>query len=285
MATSQKNFIIQYNGREGSSAIISALSAQKGVNVPLFEELDKHNFENTNTPKDYPQALNDILSTGVFSGQRKLSGKVQPPNPDEKVLTTGFKWRITGNIRDIAKIMQHYNVNVFLLLRRDFLNMTCSAYVHRFGNRLQSNIEMPTHPQFTGNKDGAETLQKLERINQQEFNMVKSLFLRSAYNVAATRKRQVGKARQLARAGIPVRLIYYEDFDGRQQEFITSFLEKIGVDISETYIPYCGFSKVHKNPISERIEGLDRMANSRLFKYFKQDYEDAVKVMGQYTQP
>jgi len=285
MSELQKNFIILYNGREGSSAIVSALSAQKGVNVPLFEHLDKYNFELTNTPKDYPQALDDVFSTGVYSGPNKNSHEMKPQDPGERVLTTGFKWRIAGDIRDVAKIMRKHNVTVFLLLRRDFLSMTCSSYVHKYGNKLQSDIEIPPHPQFSGGSDAREAAHKLEQMNQQAFKLVKPFFLKSAFNVKATRNRQVGKARQLARAGVPVRLVYYEDFDGQQEAFITNFLGQIGVDITKTYNPYCGFNKVHKTPVSERIKGIDRMADTWLFKYFKREYEDAVKEITKYAEP
>lgn len=284
MASSKKNFIIQYNGREGSSAIISALSAQKGVNVPIFEELDRYKFGKTNSPEDYPPALDNIFSTGLFEGRRTNRGNLHSPDPNDTVLATGFKWRIDDNIHSAARVMQKHNVNVFLLLRRDFLSMVCSVYIHNYGNKLQSNVDVPAHPQFIGTNDNTEELEKLERINQQKFRMVKPWFLKAAYDVSAARKRQVGKAHRLKRASIPVHMVYYEDFDGNQEEFITSFLAKIDIDISNTYTPFCGFEKVHKQPLSERIQGVDRMAPSWLFRRFQREYEVAVKAITPHTQ-
>jgi len=283
MHGAQKNFIIQYNGREGSSAIVSALSAQKGINVPLFEELDPHTFEKSRSRKDYPQALDDVFSTGTYSGQKSKSRKLRSLDADEEALTTGFKWRPKGNIREVAKILRKHNVNIFLLLRRDFLNMTCSSYVHRYGNILQSELDLPSHPQFFELKDDAENAERARLINQQEFRLVKALFLKSAHGISAARNRQIGKARLFARAGIPIRLVYYEDFDGNPKEFITSFVSKLDIDISKTYVPFCGFKKVHTTPIHKRIRGLENIEKSRLFNYFKRSYEDAVTEIDKFS--
>ncbi len=285
MADPNKNFIIQYARREGSSAIISALSAQKGVNVPLFEELDAYKFEKIHSKNQYPQAIDSVFSTGQYAGPRTRLGYLQAADPNGKILTTGFKWRVAGKLADVAKVLLKHNVTVFLLLRRDFLSMTCSEYVHKHGNRLQSETHVPTHPQFTHNQDEATRSALLKQLSQQDFRLIKPLFLHSAYTVSNIRKRQVRKARLLARAGVPVRLIYYEDFDADQKAFIVTFLAKIGVDISQSYTPFCRFEKVHKRPISERIGGVDHVASSRLFRYFRQEFDEAPKFVKENVQP
>ncbi len=277
MAGSRQNFIIQYNGREGSSAIISTLSGQKGVNVPLFEELDHYAYSQTHKNPDYAQALNDVFTTGVFKGERKNTQFLQTRPPGEKIKTTGFKWRVAGKIVEIAPVLKKHNVTVFFLQRRDFLGLACSSYVHNYGNRIQSGVDVQTHPQFSlsSGKDESEIADKFEKLNRQEFKLVRFLFYRSARRVAAYKKIQIGRARQLARAGVPLGMIYYEDFDADPKAFTIDLLARIGIDISATYTPYCGFEKVHKRPIAERINGLEKALKSPFYRYFEREYKTA----------
>ena len=101
-----KNFILLYNGREGSSAIISALNSQSGVYVPLFEELDDYIFLESHKVSDYPDVLNEVFTNGHFRGQRHHKGYLQKPRP-EKVKALGFKWRAAGNPQAVAKVLKN----------------------------------------------------------------------------------------------------------------------------------------------------------------------------------
>jgi len=274
-----RNFVIQYSGREGSSAIISALSAQAGVNVPLLEELDSYEFLKTHSPKDYPQALDKVFTTGTFSGPRRKQGYVQAKPADSKIETTGFKWRVSGHIPDIAIVLIQNKVTVFALQRRDFLSYTCSIYIHKYGNQLQSDIDVALHPHFEKaqeTKEGANSSQRL-LMSQQDFPLVKHLFLKSAKEAISIRQQQAGKSKHLARAGVPVKMMYYEDFDKHAEKFIGQTLSELGVDIGHSYSPYCGFEKVHKKPLAERIFGIEKATGSWRFRLLERKYEDALK--------
>ncbi len=274
-----RNFIIQFNGREGSSAIISALSAQKGVNVPLFEELDDYAFYKTHTPDDYPEALNAVFTDRIYKGERSKAEYLAPQPPMDEVKTTGFKWRVNGPIPAVAAVLKAHNVTVFTLQRRDFLSYVCSLYVHKYGNQLQSTFNVPSHPHFDKHRGAAEGADPTQRaqLNQQMFALDKKLFLSSAKEAVAIRQNQAGKSRHLSRAGVPVEMMYYEDFDADNEGFITTTLGKIGHDIAGGYTPFCGFEKVHKTPLSERIPGLEKATKSWRYRHFQKEYFAAIK--------
>jgi hypothetical protein len=274
-----QNFIIQFMGREGSSAIISALSAQKGVNVPLFEELDDYNFLQSHSLEDYPQVLGEIFKTQTHSIDPRKAEYLHTHPANAPIVTTGFKWRINGPLPAIAKVLNAYNVTVYSLQRRNFLSYACSLYIHKYGNRLQSDMTVPEHPHFEkekGSKKGADAAQRLQ-LNQQEFPLDLRLFLKSAKESVKIRQNQTGISRRLARAGVPLRPIYYEDFDADNKGFITRILAEIGCDIGETYTPFCGFEKVHTRPLSERIIGLEKARNTWRFRHAEKEYHAAIK--------
>ncbi len=273
------NFIIQFIGREGSSAIISALSAQKGVNVPLFEELDEYCFLKTHKIDDYPQVLDGIFSEGASIIEPNKAIHMRSHAATDKVKSTGFKWRIDGHLPDIAKVLSKHNVTVFSLQRRDFLGYVCSQYVHNHGNQLQSDMDVPLHPHFHKEYEtlnGSDPEQR-EKLNTQAFRLDKPLFLATAKEAANIRKKQAGKSRHLARLGVPLKMMFYEDFDADPKGFIVRYLADIGHDISREYNPYCGFKKVHKRPLSERIIGLEKATRSWRYRHFKKEYHAAIQ--------
>ncbi len=274
-----RNFIIQFNGREGSSAIISALSAQKGVNVPLFEELDDYEFYTHHKAEDYPAALDAVFRDRAYNGTRIKAEYLAPQPPKDTVKTTGFKWRVNGPIPQVAAVLKAHNVTVFSLQRRDFLSYVCSLYVHTYGNQLQSGSAVPMHPHFDktrGAAEGADPAQR-SRLNQQKFSLDKGLFLRSAKEAVMIRQNQAGKSRHLARAGVPIEMMFYEDFDRDNEGFIIDTLAKIGHDISGHYTPFCEFEKVHKTPLSERIENLEKATKTWRYKHLQKEYFAAIK--------
>jgi len=274
-----RNFIIQYLGREGSSAIISALSAQNGVNVPLFEELDGYQFLEKHRLADYPHTLDEIFTSGRYNEAQDLDKYLQKKANDAKIETTGFKWRVNGDISDIAKVLSRHNVRVFTLHRRDFLSIVCSFYIHTYGNELQSAFEVPRHPQFKKAHEpinGANPDQR-DMLSQQHFPLNKKLFLAAAKQAVNNRKAQAGMSRRLTRLGLATKTIFYEDFDANPEEFITGILADIGLNIRGAYSPFCGFNKVHKTPLTERIDGLEKITKSFRFRYFKKEYAAAIQ--------
>ncbi len=274
-----KNFIIQFSGREGSSAIISALSAQKGVNVPLFEELDWRDFRETRDLTELPQALSEVFVNGVYTGVRRKLGYVQTRPENSKIETTGFKWRIGGQISEIAHVLRRHNVTVFALQRRDFLNYVCSLYIHKYGNQLQSEVDVPRHPHFNISSDTPDGARPDQRIllGQQDFRLDKSLFLTSARDATIKRQSQAGISKHLARAGVPVKMMYYEDFDANPKKFITHTLAEVGLDISASYSPHCRFEKVHKKPLAERISGIKKATRSWRYRFYEHEYRTATR--------
>lgn len=282
------NFIIQYSGREGSSAIVSTLSAQPGVNIPIFEDLDPHQFFNSRKPADYPQVIDEIFTTGKFGDKKPNKERIFSEPGAGGYATIGFKWRVNGDFRLLAKVLRKHKVTVFFLQRRDFLGLVCSSYIHTFGNSLQSEIKIPLHPQFDksfAGYGGVDAPENLTRINAQTFPLNKRLFIKAARAVIRKRRAQTNIARRFARMGLPVKVVFYEDFDTNPEAFITAMLAQVGHDISGAYRDICGFTKVHKTPLTERITGLEAGMNMWQFKRLGRQYHELTSVVQSLSAP
>jgi len=85
--------------------------------------------------------------------------------------------------------------------------------------------------------------------------------------------------RMFAGAGVKQKVIFYEDFDARPAQFIANMKEYLGLSNNIPVDPYCGIQKVHKNSISERIQGIESIfsgISGRVYQYYKSDYEDTI---------
>jgi len=275
-----KNFVIFYNGREGSSAIISALSGQAEIRVPLFEELDPYIYKLNHRARDLPDTLDQIFETGSYRDLKETPRVLRAENMDGAYKSIGFKWRIHGDIPKVAEVLRRNNVTVFALFRRSFLNVVCSSYVHAYGNKIQSDVVVSNHPQFEIlSKSEAEVAQYFDSLNQQKFKMVRRWFLKTAKSQARFRHRQAMVLRMFAGAGVKQKVIFYEDFDARPAQFIANMKEYLGLSNKIPVDPYCGIQKVHKNPISERIQGIESVfsgISGRIYQHYKRDYKDTI---------
>ena len=274
------NFVIQYMGREGSSAIISALSAQMGVNVPVFEDLDDYKFLNHFTVQDYPRVLDDIFSTGAYAGPCTQQESLFQLPKGQKPVVTGFKWRVNGELSEIADVFLRHDVTLFALQRRDFLSYVSSIYVHRYGNELVSSMDVPMHPHFDkahNTKHGADAAQR-EKLNQLLFPLDKKKFFAACKKALKMRHSQTAISRRLYRKGVTVKAMYYEDFDADPQAFVTQMLAGLGHDIHGDYDPKCKFEKVHKTPLAQRIEGIKKATRSWRYRYYEHNYQSTARV-------
>lgn len=259
------NFVILYNGREGSSAIINTLSGQNGIYVPLFEDLDRYQFLKRFKARDIPATLKDIFSTGAYPNKSKDSTNLQYVEDKTPVETIGFKWRIYGDTVKIGQIFTDNNVTVYLLSRREFLDLTCSSYIHTFGNAIQSSIEIAEHPQFNTKSLSREELEDhFSKLSAQSFRLVSRWFLKSARQLTRVKSHQQRLLKQLAAQGVKVRVIYYEDFDKNPEVFIKGFMSNLGLQKNAPFNTHCDIIKVHKQPISERILGLEKLTTGWL---------------------
>jgi hypothetical protein len=86
------NFVIIYNSREGSSAIVNILSGQPGIAVPVMEHLDGYRFEATAECPDIYSALNEVFSTTRYSGMKNRPPTYKMPT----TIILFFQWDSNG---------------------------------------------------------------------------------------------------------------------------------------------------------------------------------------------
>lgn len=274
------NFVISYNGREGSTAIINSLSWQNGIRVPLMEDLDPYEYLVENKARDIPRKLDEIFSTGSYSGASHNPKYLLNINSDAQTDAIGFKWRIFGDLQKIAEVFNKHDVTVVSLFRRDFLDIVCSSYAHKYGNKIQSTVELGEYPQFkVATMDEAELKEYFAALSAQEFRLVSRWFWEMAGKQVKIRKSQNRNLNQLARYGVKMKTMFYEDFNTDPERFITSFMADIGMEGPSEFNPRCDFVKVHKSPISERIMGLSRATEGFTglpYRYFKREYDSTL---------
>ncbi len=252
------NFVILYNGREGSSAIINSLSGQPCITVPLMEELDSYIYSEKFKARDLPDTLDTIFSTGKYAPADMVDTHLQRSTSKSDAPSVGFKWRLFGDLNKIAEVFVKHNVTVYSLFRKNFIDITCSAYVHAYGNKLQSDVDMMSFPQFKALEASPDERDAyFKSLSEQHFKLVRHLFLHAAYRQIKTRTQQKQKLVQLHRAGVKMKSIYYEDFDRAPEAFIQNMVQEICGAQQGEFNPDCDFKKVHARPLAERVTGLE----------------------------
>ncbi len=256
------NFIIYYNGREGSTAITNSLSGQQGITVPLMEDLDGYAYLPAHRARDIPAVLDAIFKTGRYNDVKLKPRQLQISDTADSPQSIGFKWRIFGDMQKISSVLLAHDVTVFCLFRRNFLDLVCSSYVHIYGNKIQPDIEVEAHPQFTMQHLNEGELQAFSAaISTQKFNLVSRWFIAIAHRQIGIRRRQEATLRALSKAGVKIKTILYEDFDAAPEPFIKNFMAELGFGADTPFNPHCDFVKVHTRPLTARIRKLDTITH------------------------
>ncbi len=247
------NFIIIYSGREGSSAIVSMLSAQKSVHVPLFEELDAYNRRRSANDVPLPQLFDSVFKSGAF-GTAPPSSVLFPAvyTPGDSI---GFKNRLRHPPDEIAPVLIENNVKVFVLSRRDFAELVASSYFNAFRPKNAGNVE-GSHPQFQLIEVSGEERDALRsRIGSIRLLANFRELVKIAVKKVETRERFSAYARKLADSGVDVVPIYYEDFVTARVKFIRAFLGELGLPADWPVSDQTKFAKVLDEPATRKLTG------------------------------
>lgn len=252
-----RNFVIIYSGRTGSSPIVNILARQPGICVPVFENLDRR-FVGTGRTGELPGILDRVLATGT------LEGADLPPHlprfpAGETPASIGFKWRPFGNWARTCEVFLRHRVTLFVLTRRDFVELASSLYITSHGNALQSEVKINQHPQF-GLAIGARAEVEraaIERLQTLSFPVRPRLLYRVMRHQADMQARLLDLATVAQRQGMPVRSIFYEDFVADKPGFIRHLLDELGLPAGRVDTA-TAFEKVMKVPARSRLAHLER---------------------------
>lgn len=148
-----KNFIILFNGHEGSSAIISHLRKFPQINIIWYEPLDNYHLKLPLNGPDLLTMLNYIYNTSLKDRYMhastlysKHSDKPLCEFKDNK--SVGLKMRV----RDwptLEKVFKQHNVVVFVLIRQNLLKLAVSKCQPNSMQFKLINNEIPTNPKMT----------------------------------------------------------------------------------------------------------------------------------------
>lgn len=252
-----RNFVIIYSGRTGSSPVVNILARQPGICVPVFENLDRR-FIGAGRTGELPDILDRVLATGA------LEGAELPPHlprfpAGETPASVGFKWRPFGNWAKICEVFLRHRVTLFVLTRRDLVELASSLYITSHGNALQSEVRIDRHPQFglaIGTRAEVERT-AIERLQTLTFPVRPRLLYRVMRHQATMQARLLDLATVAQRQGVPVRSIFYEDFVADKAGFIRGMLDELGLPAGDVDTA-TAFEKVMKVPARSRLEHVDR---------------------------
>ena len=284
MTARPRNFLILYTAREGSTAIVSALSRNPEIQVPLLEELDRHWVRRFyGDALDIPATLDEVFTSGTFD-QPHTYGRnnylyYDPSDMEalgrEKV-AVGFKWRPHKISRRLIRVLQTHDVQVFYLVRRDFEELVCSLYL----SQQQVDGKRIGHAQFGASqgeeafrktRDMLETLSPPARLGP----IAKIVAKRLAH---ATRYALILKL--LRASGVETSQVYYEDFLEDPERFLADFCTRIGVssELASDHQPQKELRKVVRTPAKTRVQNHDRFPVGPVIRTGQRLYSKLIRV-------
>jgi hypothetical protein len=268
----QKNFLILYDGREGSSAIISMLSAQNGVCVPVFEDLDKRDFVVNHPGESLADVIDDVYLSGRYDAVDTAESRrdLFPPG-DCPIQSIGFKARLFGDMKSIAPVLKARNVTVFALFRRKFDDMVSSLYLQQHASAsLPENGRVPKKIKFNQIAPSALTRRNtpqfqllgmnaeekrafLEQYNRISIPVDPTSFSRLAKRITGNRHRVLRDASILAEQGVKIVPIAYEDFVVDRVAFVRKMLNQLGFSPDWPILDRTKFNKVNDKSATTKL--------------------------------
>jgi hypothetical protein len=250
-----RHAVILYVAREGSSAITSHLRRHPRIAVPVFEQLDHYLVEQEVPPERrrfLPAALRRVFRSGRYAPDlfAEGSGEELPAATGAEERRVVFKWRGWGLDAAVAEVFAAERVGVFLLNRRDLLNLGLSLYYTKEvigGGRL-------VHPQFTVvEMPEAERPAYLAALRARRFRVEPG-------GLAAEMRAHIGAKRGLfgamagfAARGIPVRPLWYEEYQAAPEPFLTALLARLGLKLWPQVLR-TEYVKVSREDMREQVE-------------------------------
>ena len=251
-STMQNNFMILYSGREGSSPLISMLSAQNGVCVPLFEDLDRRNFELNHPNENLADVIDKVYDSGRYDTV-KTHGSLFAPG-DDPIQSIGFKARLTGSAKAIAPILKAKNVTVFVLFRRNFDDLVGSLYLSHHASAAMPGGAQMNHPQFRLRQLNTDEKKAfLEKYNSISIPANPAAFLELAKKITQNRRGALRRASLFAEQGVRIVPIAYEDFVADRVAFVRQMLNQLGFPPDWPIQDRTKFEKVNVKPTSSKL--------------------------------
>ena len=249
-----RNFLISYNGRVGSTALIDTLKLIPGFLIPVFEELDYYameaegrldtvNAENIHETIDF-----------VYKNNRQKVG--------DEPTSIGFKWRIWGNTEKVSQSLLQNDVVVFNIIRCDVFEFVSSLYL--------SNV---THKDFNAPQfmlrdatSEAERMSVLAKYRIDTTDVDVNEYFRVYDDLYSQEKERITLLQKMHKDGVQVFTIVYEDFAYKRFRFLQKLMEVLCHDSLKTF-PLPSLRKVSGSYPSELFTNrADLLGSDRLIQ-------------------
>jgi len=234
-----RNFILMFQGKEGSSAYVSHLGNHPRISVPLFEELERHKLRKTFRDADalapnLPGIVARIFETGSFDPAFLDASAPQPVTTRPAGTdVTGFKWRIWIPPEALIDRLRAHDVMLLNIQRTDFTDLMFSVYTTYVAKQENPVLAEGGGDalQFRLAKAGPEERAAIEaELAALRFTVdPEKLWPLVARRLRGYRKR-LEKLRVFAGAGIPIHNISYEEFVADPETSLRGTLAALGLE-------------------------------------------------------
>ena len=223
-----KNFVVTYEQRVGSSALVDSLANLGSFKIPVFEELDSYYIDNTGQSERWTVDTIHNLVAETFENALAASHGCG----------VGFKWRIWGRPERVCEVLRKYDVTMFNMVRSNWLDFVASIYMT---DVVYSDSNAPQFILDTLSKDERDNLLKRYRENTVEVDI--PAFMDLSARLYWKEMNRIEYLQQLQAAGIPIYTIYYEDFAYKNLHFMSKLVEVLGGEPLQR-LPESCFKKV-----------------------------------------
>jgi len=256
-----KDFIVFFEGGEGSSAIMSHLKQfTDKLDIIWFEPFDNCHFTNKLIGDDLHTIFSNIFNKNIKNKYEDNIRKIYSNYTNRQLLdfdknkSVGFKMRF----RDwdtIKPIVSENNVVIFILVRKNIVKWAISKYG---SNSLQFKLikgEIEQNPKTNINIGRfSKILNKCREGIEYKYSLFK----------------------KLKKEGVEVYLIYYEDYCENRTIFLSSILKKLNINmeldkVKEVANKNIHFKKVHSDDIKTFVTNYDEfykfISDNELLEY------------------
>lgn len=274
LATNCNNFIIFFEGREGTTALVDILNNFKQIAIVRqvgsrgWEPFDYHNCGSMSLtnfqqclgmiygdePLDwdklnyiYTQTAKNSLEVFERSKSKSIGCKMRfsPPNKELRHQQQEFRKYKQEFKQLMFKILKEYDITAFVAIRQDILRRSLSKY-HGDGFKRNGHLQFKL-------ATGKIKREDIPKVNVDCEELEKDI-------IKEERKLQEKKLllEKFRHLGIKTYPLLYEDFCADTFSYLENFCQKLGIsyssdDITNALNQGTSFEKVHSEDISEFV--------------------------------
>ncbi|MGO1118174.1 hypothetical protein ACTL6U_05700 [Rhodovibrionaceae bacterium A322] len=233
---------------------MSHLGNHPHVTVPMFEGLDRYVVAKSYDPGAVepllPKIVGKVFRTGDYDVETLLEGlEADDASEDLSGSAVGFKWRIWGNVEELAEVFLQQDVKLLNIQRHSFSNLIFSHYITSVETKKFPDFATfaPSHFQFLMAQSNKKEQKELSSaLNGIRFDIVPELLWPIAERFLRNYRRRHSMLSAFSAAGVPMHNIYHEDFVDDTEASLRQTLRFLDLEYHPDVLTTT-FTKVLKN--------------------------------------